>query len=249
MATANETIERLLRHRSVRRFTDEPVGRERLELIIRSAQMASTSSNMQAYSVIAVDDPDKRRQIAEWAGGQRHVEQAPVFLVWCADLYRFGEAVRMHGGSFEPTLEYFIVSTVDAALAAQNAAVAAESLGLGIVYIGGIRNRLSDVAELLQVPPLVYPVSACASAFPRTTPTSVPAFRLRRCCTGRLTTPRGRKRIFAGMTRRTGSMRPGGRAARSKRPGRGTWRRVRAIRPDVMAKCCAGKGSGSRSSI
>lgn len=170
MATANETIERLLRHRSVRRFTDEPVGRERLELIIRSAQMASTSSNMQAYSVIAVDDPDKRRQIAEWAGGQRHVEQAPVFLVWCADLYRFGEAVRMHGGSFEPTLEYFIVSTVDAALAAQNAAVAAESLGLGIVYIGGIRNRLSDVAELLQVPPLVYPVFGMCIGVPADDP-------------------------------------------------------------------------------
>lgn len=154
----NSTIRMLLDHRSIRRFRNEPVDRSQLELILRCAQQASTSSTMQTYSIISVTEPEKRRAIAQWAGGQRHVEQAPVFLVWCADLHRFGQAVARAGGQFEPSLEYFLVATVDPALAAQNAVVAAESMGLGAVYIGGIRNEMRKVAELLELPELVYPV-------------------------------------------------------------------------------------------
>ncbi|AJY76127.1 oxygen-insensitive NADPH nitroreductase [Paenibacillus beijingensis] len=155
---SNETIEALLHHRSIRRYKNEPVTRSQLELILRCAQQASSSSHMQTYSVISVTEPDKRRAIAAWAGGQRHVEQAPVFLVWCADLHRFDQAVAGAGGQFEPSLEYFLVATVDVSLAAQNAVIAAESMGLGAVYIGGIRNEMKKVAGLLELPELVYPV-------------------------------------------------------------------------------------------
>ncbi|CAM4209048.1 oxygen-insensitive NADPH nitroreductase [Paenibacillus typhae] len=157
----NETLSLLMKHASVRQYLDTPVSDEQLAAIIGAAQMASTSSNVQAYSVIAVTDAALKAQLSAYSGNQAYIEQCPVFLVWCADLYRLKETVRPHLGdaeTYEDTTENLIVATVDVALAAQNAAVAAESLGLGVVYIGGIRNNSAAVSELLGLPELVYPV-------------------------------------------------------------------------------------------
>lgn len=163
----NEIIELLTRHRSIRRFKSDEVPESMLEAIVRSAQQASSSSNVQAYSVIAVTNPDLKRTIADIAGGQKHVEQCPLLLVWCADLARNRLVCEQEGVELAAhTAENVIVATVDAALAAQNAAVAAESLGLGIVYIGGIRNNLSEVSRLLHLPQQVYPVFGMCVGFP-----------------------------------------------------------------------------------
>lgn len=154
----NETIELLLTHRSVRKFKPEPVTDGELEAVIRSAQMASSSSNMQAYSMIRVADPEKRRRLRA-VTGQLYVEQAPLFLVFCADLLRLKAACDMRGTAMRTDgTEPFLTASVDAALAAQNAAVAAESLGLGICYIGSIRNDPEEVTRVLELPALVYPV-------------------------------------------------------------------------------------------
>ncbi|MFF2019196.1 oxygen-insensitive NADPH nitroreductase [Paenibacillus sp. NPDC058177] len=170
MKPNNETLELLNRHGSVRQYKDTPVSEEQLAAIIGAAQMASTSSNVQAYSVISVTDPGLRSQLAALAGNQAYIEQAPVFLVWCADLYRLREASTPHlvadSPTYEDTTENLIVATVDVALAAQNAAVAAESLGLGIVYIGGIRSKIAEVSELLGLPDLVYPVFGMCVGYP-----------------------------------------------------------------------------------
>ncbi|WP_141136627.1 nitroreductase family protein [Paenibacillus herberti] len=136
--------------------------------------MASSSSHMQAYSIIGITDSVLRERLAALTGGQRHVREAPVFLVWCADLSRFSDAVQLHGGELTTSTEYFLVATVDAALAAQNAAVAAEAQGLGIVYIGGIRNDMRAVSELLELPPLVYPVFGMCIGVPDEQPDSRP---------------------------------------------------------------------------
>jgi FMN reductase (NADPH) len=158
--TMNKVIDQLLAHRSIRRYKADPVPLEHVERIVVAAQAASTSSNMQAYSVIGVTDGEAKSRLAELSGGQRHVEECPLFLVWCADLHRLQLAGRHADPEFtiETNVETFLLGTVDAALAAQNAAIAAESLGYGIVYIGGIRNRPAEVTELLGLPPLVYPV-------------------------------------------------------------------------------------------
>ncbi|WP_249902119.1 oxygen-insensitive NADPH nitroreductase [Paenibacillus sp. PK3_47] len=158
-----------MKHTSVRQFQDKPVGEEQLAAIIGAAQMASTSSNVQAYSVIAVTEPALKAQLSGLSGSQAYIEQCPVFLVWCADLYRLRETVKPHlqdAPSYEDTMENLVVATVDVALAAQNAAVAAESLGLGIVYIGGIRNNIAEVSELLGLPDLVYPVFGMCVGYP-----------------------------------------------------------------------------------
>ncbi|MFD1773749.1 oxygen-insensitive NADPH nitroreductase [Paenibacillus rhizophilus] len=169
----NAVLSLLGRHVSVRKFRQDPVSEEQLAAIIGAAQMASTSSNVQAYSVIAVTDPALKLELAALAGNQAYVAECPVFLVWCADLYRLREAAKPHlngAASYEDSTENFIIATVDTALAAQNAAVAAESLGLGIVYIGGIRNKIAEAAERLGLPELVYPLFGMCLGYPDQTP-------------------------------------------------------------------------------
>jgi FMN reductase (NADPH) len=163
----NDVTRLLQRHRSIRKFKPDEVSEQTLEAIVRSAQMASTSSNVQAYSVIAVTNPETKRALSAVAGNQQHVESCPVLLVWCADLSRDKLACEREGVEMvSGTMENFIVATVDVALAAQNAAIAAESLGLGIVYIGGIRNNLREATRLLNVPKLVYPVFGMCLGYP-----------------------------------------------------------------------------------
>lgn len=155
----NETLELLRSHRSIRKFVDEPLPDETVAEIVRCGTAAATSSNLQATTVIRVRNPDIRSRIAEVAGGQRHIETAGAFLVWCADVRRAGIACEMAGATMTTGMtEQFIIATVDVALAAQNAVVAAESLGFGICYIGAVRNDPRTVADLLALPDHVYPV-------------------------------------------------------------------------------------------
>ena len=127
----------------------------------------STSSNLQAYSVIAVADESKRQRLAELCGNQKHIAEAPLFLAWCADLARLEHACQMRG-YFQVTehVESFLVAAVDAAIAAQTAALAAEALGLGICYIGSIRNDPQAVIDLLGLPHLTFPVTGMTVGYP-----------------------------------------------------------------------------------
>ena len=105
-------------------------------------------------------DPAKLAVLAEIAGGQKHIQQCPIFLVWLADLSRNARLAEEEKTVLEgmPYLESFLVASIDAALAAQNAVVAAESLGLSTVYIGALRNDVVRVAETLGLPPGVVGV-------------------------------------------------------------------------------------------
>lgn len=165
----NDTISQLMNHRSIRKYSDRPVSEEQLRAVVAAGQMASTSSNVQAYSIIAVTSQEKKQRLAELAGNQAYIVECPVFLVWCADLFRLKkstEALSIDQETYEDSTENFIVATVDAALAAQNAAIAAESLGLGIVYIGGVRNSIAEFSEALELPELVYPVFGMCLGYP-----------------------------------------------------------------------------------
>ncbi len=156
----NETIAVMLDHRSVRGYRPDPLPAGALETLIAAAQSAATSSNMQWWSAVAVTDPAKKKVLAEIAGNQKHIEQCPVFLCWVADMARNQRISDATGTEFEtmPWLETFMVACIDAALAAQNAVVAAESLGLRTVYIGAMRNDPVRVAELLGLPPQSFVV-------------------------------------------------------------------------------------------
>lgn len=168
-AKMNQVIETILNHRSIRHFEDKPLTQEQIETIVESAQAASTSSFIQAYSIIGVTDKEKKKKLAEVVGNQPYVENNGHFFVFCADLYRHSLIGEMEGKDVLPSIEStekFMVALIDAALAAQNAAVAAESMGLGICYIGGIRNKLDEVEKILKTPERVIPLFGLAVGYP-----------------------------------------------------------------------------------
>lgn len=172
-AAWNETLATLVAHRSVRRFVGDPLPDGVLDLLIAAASSAPTSSNLQAWSVVAVSDPRRKRRLAELAslpehgGVQQHIVDAPLLLVWVADLSR-AERIAGRAAAALESIEYldnFIVAAMDAALAAQNALVAAESLGLGTVYIGAMRNQAAQVAEVLGLPPRSFALAGLVVGF------------------------------------------------------------------------------------
>ncbi|GJD48255.1 NADPH-flavin oxidoreductase [Methylobacterium crusticola] len=156
----NGVVAGLLAHRSVRAYRPDPLPPGTLETLVAAAQSAPSSSNLQTWSVVAVEDPQAKRRLSEVARGQRHVVEAPLVLVWLADLSRLASLGRAEDRPTEGLdyLETLIVGIVDAALAAQNATVALESLGLGSVYIGALRNDPEAVADILGLPPNVLAV-------------------------------------------------------------------------------------------
>jgi nitroreductase len=161
-------VAKILSHRSVRTFSSAPLPELTLETLVAAAQSAATSSNLQLWSVVAVDDRERRLALAEVAGGQGHVERSPLFLVWLADLHRTARLADAQGAGKDALayIDSFLTAAVDATLAAQNAVLAAESLGLGTVYIGALRNRPTKVAEILELPPQTFALFGTCIGWP-----------------------------------------------------------------------------------
>ncbi|MFD6162553.1 nitroreductase family protein [Nocardia sp. NPDC060256] len=164
----NPTLEVLLRHRTARHYLTATVSETELQLIIAAAQSASTSANFQFTSVVVVDDPELRARLSELAGGQQLIKDASVFLVWVADWSRNITMAEAHGHTIEATsyLDSALSSVIDVTLSAQNAAIAAESLGYGITFVGALRNNIDDVIDLLQLPEWTFPVYGMAIGVP-----------------------------------------------------------------------------------
>ena len=163
----NDTIRLLQSHRSIRKFTDQKIPRDLLHELIRAGQCAATSNHVQAYSVIHVINSKNREAIVELAGGQAYIANCSDFLVFCADMKRSTNAAERAGADVvRGTTEQLVVASVDTALMAQNVAVAAESAGLGLCYIGGIRNNPDEISNLLQLPKDVYPVFGMCLGYP-----------------------------------------------------------------------------------
>jgi nitroreductase len=164
------TLELMHRHGSVRKHKADPVPLETIDAVVHAAQRASTSSNLQVVSVVAVTEAATRARLAEICG-QEHVGRAPVVLVWCADLRRLDRACEVRGYTqVTDYVENFLMCAVDVGIAAQSAALAAESLGLGICYLGSIRNDTEKVIDLLTLPRLVFPVVGMTLGWPVAAP-------------------------------------------------------------------------------
>lgn len=153
-------VEALLRHKSVRTFLPDTLPEGSIETMVAAAQSASNSSALNQWSLVAVTDVGLKQQISDTVARSVPVaripwiEEAPALLLWVADLSR-GAEITKDAGKNPFVLEYldsFLMASIDAALAAQNAAVAAESMGLGIVYLGVMRNIAEEVAEMINLP-------------------------------------------------------------------------------------------------
>ncbi|MGV8857563.1 NADPH-dependent oxidoreductase [Rhodoglobus sp.] len=162
-----DTIRVLTGHESIRSFDPSPIATEVLDAILLSARSAPTSSNLQAYSVVVVEDEQRRARLAHLVGDQSYVATAPVMLIFCADVSRLHYLAERQGHTFAANnLEMFLTASIDASLALQNALVAAESLGLGAVPIGSVRNEPSLIAAELALPRGVFAVAGLTIGYP-----------------------------------------------------------------------------------
>ncbi len=146
-------------HVSIRRYKPHEMDDETLEKLIYAGIRAPSSANLQPYTIIAVRDQAKKDIIAELCGNQPHIRQCSVFLLFTADYYRASKAMEKLGiEPAQPNIYGLYVAAVDAALAAQNIALAAEAMGYGICYIGAVQNNPCRIAELLGLPEKTYPL-------------------------------------------------------------------------------------------
>ncbi|CAM5208264.1 FMN reductase [NAD(P)H] OS=Ureibacillus acetophenoni OX=614649 GN=SAMN05877842_1076 PE=3 SV=1 [Ureibacillus acetophenoni] len=173
----NEVIRQMGKHSSVREFNmSKDVSEELVQVIIKSAMAAPNWINGQQVSVIAVRNSENKKLLAKAAGDQKWVEEAPVFLVFCMDFYRAKIAARKNNKEFriKDDIEAVIVGSTDVGIALGSAVVAAESLGLGTVPIGGIRKNAEDVIKILDLPEYVYPIAGLAIGYPEVIPSPKP---------------------------------------------------------------------------
>lgn len=163
----NEIIQSLYDRKSVRAFTDRPVPAELKAEILAAAAQAPTAGCQQLYTILDITDPALKEALAETCDHQPFIAQAPVVLVFCADCLRWYDAYRAAGLSpRRPGPGDLMLAVTDAAIAAQNAVVAAQSLGLGSCYIGDIMERYEEQRRLLQLPPWVFPACMMVLGWP-----------------------------------------------------------------------------------
>lgn len=161
------TVAQMFRHRSHRSYLPDPVPDAQIERLVDAARYASTSSFIQAYSVIAVRDEELKNECARLCGGQQHIVEAPVFFAVCADLHKIARACADHETEVRSdSFELFLQTTIDAALLGQNLQLAVEAEGLGACMIGGARNHPLELAQALGLPKHCFVVFGMAAGRP-----------------------------------------------------------------------------------
>ncbi|OJJ05141.1 hypothetical protein ASPVEDRAFT_44665 [Aspergillus versicolor CBS 583.65] len=164
-----DTLQTILSHRLCRAFLPDPLRAGTLETLLTAASSGSTSSLYQTWSVVAIQDPKHKASVAILAGNQDFIRQAPLFLVFCPNLRRLHTLSTYYGqqpARALDSMDMFIMSTVDATIAGQNVAIAAQGLGLGICYVAAIRNNAAEMCKLLNLPPLTWDVFGMAVGYP-----------------------------------------------------------------------------------
>ncbi|POZ63664.1 NADPH-dependent oxidoreductase [Chromobacterium alticapitis] len=160
----NETLQLMHSHRSVRSYQDQPIAPEMLDAVLDAAWKGPTSINGQQVSLVVVQDAKRRQRIAEIAGGQPWIAQAPVFIAIVMDFHKTRVGVEMAGERqlIHNSVEAFAVGAVDAGIALGNLITAAHAAGLGAVPIGGIRRDPQAMIDLLELPELTFPLAGVA---------------------------------------------------------------------------------------
>ena len=163
----NQTIQQLKDRKSVRVFTDEPIPSAVVDTILESAVNAPTAGNQQLYTIINVTDQALKERLAESCDHQPFIATASLVLVFCADCRKWYRAFSEYGCEpREPGVGDLMLAVSDTNIAAQNAVVAAHSLGLGSCYIGDIMENAELHRKMLSLPPLVFPAAMLVFGYP-----------------------------------------------------------------------------------
>lgn len=160
--TDSHILETLETHRSVRKFTSEPIPDEDVATLLRLTQRASSGGMAQLYSVIRVTDPELRKRISEWTS-QEVVLQAAEYFIFCMDVHRMSRLLEHRGSEMGMgPLISLIYGTIDCGLSSSHMAATAEAMGYGICYVGAIQRVLEELIVELNLPAGVLPmVSLC----------------------------------------------------------------------------------------
>lgn len=164
-------IDFLLSRRTIRKYTNEGISPDLLNELLQAAAQSSNTGNMQAYSVVVTTDKTLKQQLAPAHFNQPMVTQAPVVLTFCADFNRFTAWCQLRDA--QPgydNFQSFMAAAIDAIIFAQTFAVAAESQGLGICYLGTTTYNAQEITDILKLPELVIPVTTITVGFPADNP-------------------------------------------------------------------------------
>lgn len=176
---STSTIELIKDHVSVRDFSDKKLTTEEVNELVTAAQSASTASFLQAYSILSITDQNLLEELVDKGNLQHFILEAGHFFIFCADFRRHKDLADFENIDIQDTLEgidAILVGAIDASLAAQNMVIAAESLGMGVCYIGGVRDGIESISEILQLPEYVFPVYGLAVGFPNNKNQQKPRF-------------------------------------------------------------------------
>ena len=167
----NPVLESLFKHKSIRKYKDQPLEDEKLQYIIKAAQSAPTWCNGQQVSIVAIKDKSRKELFAKLCWDQKYISECSVFLIFCSDFYRVSLAFEKEGKKEEfqkymNDIEPIIIGSHDVGIALQNAVVAAESLGLGTVDIGSVRIKSLQITKELNLPKYVIPIVGLCVGYP-----------------------------------------------------------------------------------
>jgi nitroreductase len=163
----NPFIDQMERHRSIRKYQDRQVPDDVLARVLQAGTSASSSGNMQAYSIIVTKDLEIRKRLYPLHFDQSMVLEAPVLLTFCADFHRMRRWLELSKAPMNfDNMMSFMIAAIDAILVSQNVALAAESEGLGICYMGTTMASCREIAKVLQCPDHVVPVVGFSLGFP-----------------------------------------------------------------------------------
>ena len=167
MHASMEISDHLKSHRSIRRYKSTPIEDALLRDLIYCGQRASSSGNLQSWSVVISKERESREKLYALHSRQEMILQAPVVLTFCSDFYRIRRWLKINEakGSFDDFLG-FLTGMADALIAAQNVAIAAESHGLGICYMGTTLWAADKISEHLKLPETVVPVTSLVVGYP-----------------------------------------------------------------------------------
>jgi len=167
-------IEQLLTHRTIRKYKDTDIAEDLIRKILEAGCRASTTGNMQLYSIVIARETEGKKALAPCHFNQPMVVNAPLVLTFCADFNRFNKWCKLSGA--EPGYDNFlsfVTAAIDALLVAQNVTIAAESEGLGVCYLGTTTYLAAKIIDILKLPKGVVPVTTLTIGWPDENPEQI----------------------------------------------------------------------------
>ncbi len=165
------TFELLTQHKSMRKYKDKAIDKATMERILEAGIRGSNTGNMQIYSIVVTQDPERKKELAKFHFGQKMVSEAAAVITVCVDINRYHKwcMLRNAGTAYDNFL-WFLTGTVDATITTQNICVAAEAEGLGFCYLGTVLYNTPEIAGFLNLPKGVVPVTTLTMGYPDENP-------------------------------------------------------------------------------